>query len=142
MDNRNRTENIGIVFENGIGKDWAFDVPDAFRSSVDIAYMKRAAKAANSRIRSNSPHCQIKGISEAGQLCCRRLKSTPRAGLVLPWEGGCQMTNDRATPQTRLRADLSPMVRPSLHSAFPYCATKHLVISRSTDSTATSVVKM
>ncbi len=51
MDNRNRTENIGIAFENGIAKDWAFDVPDAFRSSLDITYMQRADKEANAALK-------------------------------------------------------------------------------------------
>lgn len=51
MKKSNRTEQIGIEFENGIAKGWAFDVPEAFRPSLDIAYMQRADKKANATLK-------------------------------------------------------------------------------------------
>lgn len=47
MKKRNRTEQLGIEFENGIAKEWAFDVSESFKPSLDIAYMQRADKEAN-----------------------------------------------------------------------------------------------
>lgn len=51
MKKRNRTEELGIEFENGIAKDWAFDVPEAFRPALDITYMQRADKEANAALK-------------------------------------------------------------------------------------------
>jgi hypothetical protein len=51
MKNRNRTENIDFEFAHGVAKDWAFDVSEAFRSSLDIAYMRRADKVANAALK-------------------------------------------------------------------------------------------
>lgn len=48
---RNRTEALGVEFENGIAKGWAFDVPEAFKPSLDIAYMQRADKEANAALK-------------------------------------------------------------------------------------------
>lgn len=51
MKKRNRTEQLGIEFENGIAKDWAFGVPESFRPALDIAYMQRADKEANAALK-------------------------------------------------------------------------------------------
>lgn len=51
MKKRNRTEKLGVEFENGIAKGWAFDVPEACRPSLDIAYMQRADREANAALK-------------------------------------------------------------------------------------------
>lgn len=48
---RNRIEETGVVFEDGRAKDWVFDVSEAFRPSLDIAYMQRADKQANADLK-------------------------------------------------------------------------------------------
>jgi hypothetical protein len=51
MKKRKRTEQLGIEFENGIAKDWAFDMSESFKPSLDIAYMQRADKEANTALK-------------------------------------------------------------------------------------------